>query len=751
MYKASLLLLFLLMGQSAQGEDVLSLYQLEAVPKQPKIGVVLGGGGAKGAAHIGVLKTLEAMHIPIDYIAGTSMGAYVAGLYALGYRPEHIEQLMLNLDWQQGYNDQVARQDLSLRRKHQQDRYPIQTQLGFDGSDFKFPKGVLQGQAMASILRDSLGPLPRFTSFNQFWLPYRAVATDLVKMQPVILAQGDLLLAMQASMAVPGVLRPIPLGDQLLVDGGVVNNLPIDVVRAMGADIVIAVDVGSPLLAEAQIDSAVAVVDQLTNFLTRNSTEKQLASLTEQDVLLRPQIDDVGTADFAAMPGLIHRGEAAAVVKAPQLQLLVDHTRFAEQQQRRQQFTAQLEQQRPKHIAGIEIVGLPYSNERVVRRVLDLPSQGEFSALELQQAIDRLYHTDLFERVDYQFIPREEGNVLQITPVKKQWGPGFIDLRLAISDDFSNNASVDLGASFSYEFPFWLGGQWYNELSYGNNRLLKTELYLPFGERNNIDFSTGYLYRNLNYEFHTDNIGDGQTAAMVLPLDYTRQRLWGSLGYSFSPTFAISSGIELLVNDINTDVIALSQDQEHYWAWYQKLEFDSLDDLQFPVAGQKAQLNHRRIVPHVSDQQFSVIEFSYFGVASWQRHSLLGKLDFAWQLNSDFADNPESYVLGGFFNLSGYQQDQLLGRSKALAAVSYRYRLADNDLGLFKAPVFLGFTLERGGVVSDDLWSSEMVNAFSIYAGVNTPLGPLTLAWGRNNREQQALYLLLANQFAIFE
>ncbi len=213
-----------------------------AAPHRPKIALVLSGGGAKGAAHLGVLKVLEEMHIPVDMVLGTSMGSYVAGMYALGYSADEVTNKTLQMDWNKGYKDKVTRQDLSLRKKMQADQFQLQTDIGVSDGEVKLPEGMYQGQGMAALLREATSNLPAQRSFNELPLPYRAIATDMETVQPVVLDHGNLALVMQASMSIPGALKPVEIDQKLLADGGIVNNLPIDIAIKMGADVIIAVE-----------------------------------------------------------------------------------------------------------------------------------------------------------------------------------------------------------------------------------------------------------------------------------------------------------------------------------------------------------------------------------------------------------------------------------------------------------------------------------------------------------------------------
>lgn len=212
---------------------------------RPKIGLALAGGGAKGSAHVAVIKALEQYRIPVDYIAGTSIGAYVGGLYALGYSADEIKDIMFSVGLEKGYSDAIAREHLHYRNKQQQDKFNIPLELGFRDGQIQLPPGLLLGQSMSNLYLQSIGSIANLNSFDNLAIPFRAIATDLESSQAVVLAKGNLVQSMLASAAVPGALTPVEIDGHLLVDGGMSDNLPIQVVRDMGADIVIAVDISS--------------------------------------------------------------------------------------------------------------------------------------------------------------------------------------------------------------------------------------------------------------------------------------------------------------------------------------------------------------------------------------------------------------------------------------------------------------------------------------------------------------------------
>ena len=279
--------------------------------KRPRVCVVLSGGGARGAAHIGVLKVLEELRVPVDCIAGTSMGSVVGASYASGTTTAEMEQAARGLSTDLLFKEKPPRQEQSVRRK--QDDYTILVgpEFGVRGTELLLPKGIVSGVQLESVLRQ-LAKAKGYQKFDQLPIPFRAVATDLVTGKPVVFSDGELANVMRASMSVPGAVAPAETGGRILVDGGLTNNLPVDVARAMGADIVIAVNLGTPLLTRDQLGSILGVTGQMINILTEQNVQASLASLKPSDILIEPELGDYSAADFDNLPKTVPIGEAAA-------------------------------------------------------------------------------------------------------------------------------------------------------------------------------------------------------------------------------------------------------------------------------------------------------------------------------------------------------------------------------------------------------------------------------------------------------
>src|SRR5579863_9649323 len=314
----------LLMPASAAAQDAAGVgAATRAAPARPRVGLVLSGGGARGATHIGVLKMLDELHVPIDVIAGTSMGAVVGGLYASGMSGEQIEQAMASVDWQSAFRDRLRRTELGWRRKEEDRDFLVNLPLGLHGRKLIIPEGLVQGEKLTQTLRQLTLPVGTITDFDALPTRFRAVATDLETGEAVILKDGDLTTAMRASMSAPGVFAPVEYRGQLLVDGGLAENLPVEVARAMDVDVLIVVDAGFPLQPRKDLVSLPSITNQVLAILLRRDSERQLKTLSPADIVVSPQLGDFSSYDFQDTLQIVNAGQRAADAVADRLAALV--------------------------------------------------------------------------------------------------------------------------------------------------------------------------------------------------------------------------------------------------------------------------------------------------------------------------------------------------------------------------------------------------------------------------------------------
>lgn len=704
----------------------------------PRIGLVLSGGGARGAAHVGVLQALKEMHIPIHAVAGTSMGAIVGGLYASGIEPEDLEALVGDIDWQDAFSDRSARTTRTFRRRQDDLGYLIKFDVGFNGGEIQLPKGLIQGQKLGLILREQTLPVSHINNFDDLPTPYRAVAADLADGASVVLESGDLVAAMRASMAAPGVFAPVEVDGRILVDGGIAKNIPIDVGRAMGVDIVIAVDVGFPLKTLDELDSAVAVADQMLTILIRREADAQVESLQPSDILVVPELGAYSSANFTDVATVIPTGHAAAMVAADALRpLAVEPARYAA-------FVAQraVARRAAKAPTFVAIRGDKPLSENVLKtRLATKPGQ----PLDPRQAADdagRIYGLELFEFVDYQLIEQDGETGLEFRTTARSWGPDYLRFGLTFEEDFEGTSEFNIGARYIQNAVNRLGAEWRTDLQIGTNPIVRSEFYQPlsFDLRYFISPEVEFEQRNVNVFSDTEPFARYRATQSEFALSIGRE-----LGISgeFRVGVAYSTGSARL--QIGDEMLPnLDFDRGGYFA---RLRRDTLDDPQFPRNGTQLDLAWQLFRPELgSDTKASLVSASWTRVRSFGRHSLAFGLDLA-TTESGEVSVLDFFDLGGFLTLSGLDRGQLRGPHAALARIIYYHRLGADSVGLFDWPLYVGASLERGNVWEDRddaSFGSALVNG-SGFIGMDTTFGPLFLAAGFSEDGDSSVYLFLGS------
>ncbi|MDH3441851.1 MAG: patatin-like phospholipase family protein, partial [Gammaproteobacteria bacterium] len=440
-----------------------------------RIGLVLGGGGARGAAHIGVLKELERQRIPIDAIAGTSMGAIVGSLYASGMTPDELEALVGSIDWADAFIDNPQRQGLSYRRKQDDAAYPVKLELGLSDGEVLVPKGLIQGQKLQLILREQLLHVAHVTNFDDLPTPFRAVASDIATGEVYVMGRGDLALAARASMSAPGIFSPVVVDGRTLVDGGLGGNVPVSVVRDMDVDVVIAVDVEFPLYKPEQLQSALAISEQMLTILIRKETRRQLSELDEHDILIRPDMGDYGSTNFDDIVDIITPGESATVDAATRLSAYSmserDYQAFATAKRR--------PAAEPETIDFVRVLDAgPLSADELVAR-LDTKAGDRVDTQQLAADLDRLYGLQYYQHVDYRLV-REDGRTgVEFRTTAKSWGPNFLKFGLSLEDDFEGSTAFNVAARVTATGLNSLGAEWRNDVQLGTNPRFDSELYQP--------------------------------------------------------------------------------------------------------------------------------------------------------------------------------------------------------------------------------------------------------------------------------
>ncbi|ELB2201197.1 patatin-like phospholipase family protein [Vibrio parahaemolyticus] len=737
----------------------------EDTPTRPKVAVVLAGGGAKGAAHIGVLKALEEMHIPVDIITGTSMGAYVGGLYATGMSADEIESFIYSVDWNSGYRDRVDRSQRRVRDKEYEDRYQITTDLGLRFGEVRAPTGVVQGQNMLRVLRETTGNLGRFDSFDELAIPYRSVATDILELDEVVIGNGYLVDAMMASMSVPGALPPYKLNGHMLVDGGVVNNMPVDVARAMGADVVIAVDISTDYKTEDDFTGLFTVADQLSNYLVRRSTQQQVETLQEQDVYIRPNVGQMETVEFDKMPWAFQSGyDITREMESKLAGLRLSNAEYQKYIDHKQEVRKKLVYGDDRVVDEIVIVNNAHYSDVLLTNRLELETGRKIETAEIEKAVENLYALDRFELITYHFEEVDGSNLLVFDVNEKSWGPNYLNFRFFLEDDFDTDSQYGIGMSTNFTNLNSHGAEMALNVEMGTDKLIEAELYSPVLSSQEFFVAGKVAYssegRNLPV---SDDDSSLSSVNDFLPVSYTE--FVSEIAIGIQPTLwqELRLGGRYSSGSIELSTLAsvgnLDFERRGLFANYR---LDTLDDFAFPTRGLLVDLEY--LVSHdtspeeigqskprdiVEDTVYE-IDARFKGAMSYQRHTLVGQAEYSFVQSKNSSITLDPRELGGFLHLSGIPRNSLIGQNLFFSSLVYRYKWFDNDFGLFEAPVYVGASLEHGGTWSDNdlkLNEAPLYNAASIFFGVDSPIGPIMLAYGRTEQDMEAVYLIVGTSF----
>jgi NTE family protein len=713
--------------------------------QRPRIGLVLSGGGARGAAHVGVLKVLEEMRVPIDAIAGTSMGAVVGGLYASGMSAAEIERQVNTIDWEDAFRDRPARSLLNFRRRAEDGDFLVQLPLGFREGRLQLPNGLIQGQKLSQFLRELTLPVAGIANFDDLPTPFRAVATDLETGSAVVIGSGDLASALRASLSAPGIFAPVEREGRLLVDGGLANNLPVDIARAMGVDRVIVVDVGVTLAGRERLGSATHVANQMLAILLRREVEKQIATLGPDDVLVSPDLTDTSSYSFTNLSRIVRAGtEAAAKVRPRFAALAVSPAQYEAYQAARRHEPRSIE---------VRTVGVDAGSEAYAEPVELLFGDLAGKPLDvdvLRRRVSRHYGQGRLELLDYRLSGHEDAGPTTRTDLlfsarPNSWGPNYVRAGLRLQDDFEGNTSFDAALRLVLTDINKYGAEWIWDGQLGGNPRIGTELYLPFSLLRRWFLEPAALYEVRNVPQYE---GDRQ----VGELRVRSLRYGGALGREIGNSGELRVGGERTLADSR---VRLGDDTGapvdfQFNELFARYSFDSLDSAAFPRRGQSAKLEWRA---QVSDRRLERVSDSLLldwrGVRSWDAHSLMTWVTAGSLLDPDFADERSHFPLGGFLNLSGMPRDSLTGTQLAMARVVYMHRVGRRGEGLLNLPFYAGASLEAGNVWqrrSDMGLGSARKNA-SLFVGLDTPLGPALFATGYDSRGRHAFYLSLGLGF----
>lgn len=714
---------------------------IAAEAERPRIGLVLSGGGARGAAHVGVLKVLEEMQVPVDAIAGTSMGAIVGGLYASGMSAADIEELIRSLHWADAFQDRPPREDLGFRRKQDDRNFLVRYALGLTKDGFVLPRGLIQGQKLEQVLRDAALPVAGVRHFDQLPIPFRAIATDLETGEEVVMDSGDLVTAMRASMSAPGVFAPVQRGGRLLIDGGLSENLPVDTARKMGVDVLIAVDVSFPLYARDELLSPLEVTNQAFAILIRGRTLEQRAKLSGSDVIISPELGRFPSADFGRVPQALRAGESAA------RELSAALSRFALDDEHYRAYLAS----RSPRANGTPVIDFVRADpsaaeyEPLVQATMHDLIGRELDKKLIRSRLSSLYALDRFESIDYSLVEEDGHTGLELDLRRKSWGPNYLRVGLNLEDDFEGNSRYNAAVRFIATELNALGGEWLTDLQIGSNPKVFTEFYQPLSLTSRyfvapqFDFQERSVFQ-LNAQ--DDRIAEYRVRQAVGGLHFGRELSnWGEIRFG---VFRGTGRRRVLIGDPS-----LPGDEFARGGYFTRFSYDKLDSIFFPRHGQQFGLEYRAERERFgADQNFESMTMNWLVARSFDQHTLIFWTEAGTTVGA--LPTPENlFTLGGFLKLSGLPPESLAGPHYGIGRLMYYRRIGRGGEGVLDLPAYAGISLEAGNT-----WASRSDASFgdlrrngSLFFGVDTPLGPVYLAAGFDEAGDKGFYLFLGRTF----
>ncbi len=712
---------------------------------RPCVGLVLSGGGARGFAHVGVLKVLEALGIEVDVVTGTSMGSMIGGAWAAGYTADEIEDIVLGVDWAEMLSSRPSRDNRSWRDKENDEKGLLGASLGITASGhFQLPTGVVANQELGLFLENKTGFADSVKTLTNLPIPFAAVATNLVNGERVVL-KDDVTLqeAMRASMSVPGAFKPAEIHGELLVDGGLTDNLPVDLARELGADVIIAVNVGTPLYQRDDLDSVVTVLAQMVNLLTEQNVRRSLASLTAKDVLISPDLTKYTSADLDKGKAIIEAGYAAAnQISASLKKLAVSQPQYAEWARERETLIRDKLQTVYK-IDDVKVEGLTFLNPKVAIEALDMRKEGDYTQAQISQASRRLWGEGYFHDVNYVVERGADGsNVLVFKAHEEEPLTSVLRIGGRVQSDLKDMHKYHLLISHTLNLVNSLGATWQNEVQLGEVQSFKTLFDQPIAAGSPWHLRPELEIRRQPYDQFLGNhvVARYRNQITHVGLGLGRELgHWGFLsvtgGWMRQSTTALIGGLGNSFTTLRTPYMSA------------KLAVDTLDDVNFPTRGLRLDATWTQLNHHNSRTHYDSI---YQMDATWAQS--LGRWTLMANAKLGRSALPNVFRLGGAFSLPGAPIGRWTGSDLQYGSLRLSRNLSDkiNFLGI---PFWAGVSYETGrswnreAIVANETLENGWHQAVGLYFGADTLVGPMYVVGGHTFNTGSGLYLLWGHSF----
>lgn len=710
-----------------------------------KIGLALSGGGARGNAHIGVLKALEEMNIKVDYISGTSIGALIGGMYASGIPIEKIEELVKKIDWGSVFDDNPNFKALPVKRKNETKKYIHPFNLGIKDYSLKMPKGVVIGQKINFIIQSILLNGKQTNDFNKLPIPLRVVATDIATGKMVVISHGNLGKALRGSMSVPGVFAPVEYENYLLVDGGLTNNLPIKVLKDMGADIVIAVDISASLFNKQELTNVLSVTRQMIKIMMKKNTDEQLSYLSKNDILIVPNLNGMGSSDFDKLDEAKKYGYDATLKFKNKL------SKYSISDNDFKKYLKKIKSKKNQNLFVKNIVvsdNTKLNPEFFLKRIKTRPGD-KFDINQLQKDFESIYESGYFESVD--FIFDSEKN-LQVEVKDKSWGPNLIDLGVHFTDNFRGDNNLDFILSLTKSQLNSLGGELKFEFITGSKREFTSAWYQPLNIKNSSFFNLEINYVKENSNYLLENIIENNE------IDYHKLKTsfffgnnfktWGQFKYGFS----VISGSSNLFNsnqflESYENILNYNFNDFKHFGYDIDFTVNTLDKAYLPTSGYSLNLSYFKTLDTFGLDSYMYDKYliDFKKTFSFDKNTFLIKGVYG----SSFKNDPplyDGFYVSGLLGVANSNTGKIMGSHLFQTGLFYYYEIT-KIRSIYKFFVGSSFEMGNAWLSKDDINFSDLHHSETIFSALETPVGPVYLGLNYTEPYGASLFLSIGSIF----
>jgi NTE family protein len=704
---------------------------------RPKIGLVLKGGGALGLAHVGVLKVIEEQRIPIDFVAGTSIGSIVGAAYSSGTTVAEMERILNETDWNALFGEKVQREYVDYRNKGGRERELFgEGKIGIKNGSFITPKGVVTGNNIRILFQKMFGYPPSPILFDSLPIPFRAITADVETGKAYIPDKGDLATVVRASMSIPGAFSPVEIDGKLLVDGGIVNNMPVDVAIKMGADILIVVDLLSTLANRDQLESPLAVTGQVVGLLLAQNSMLSRQLVRPQDVVVEPNVSGYGVSDFPKGVELMAIGEKAARQQIDKLKKLsISETEYQKYYQKR---TTRIEL--PKTVDFVKVNNDSIYPTKHIKEKITIKPGEPFDPKKLDENVNNIYQTGQFESVEYSVATEGDKTGVQINADGKDWVEKYLRFGFSLEDNLDGDNQFRLGVAGRVNSITNKGSYLETVAEIGANPKISAELYQLLSDTSNyfVNPKVSFGQNIINVSKENDILAQYNRLEGVANIAFGRRI--STIGET---KVGVLRGFGELSREIGDPSLnEFSYDLgDAYW----RFDLDNLDQVDFPTKGYRFSTSYTAAVDQLgaSGGEFQDLSTGFVLPVSYGRSTFI----LTNRFTNTFGDRPihRYNTLGGFFNISGSLQNSYPASDFNSTGLRYFRRFSEVDNPFFNIAAFAGISYEATTLHSEDdrLSDYSLIHSGALFVGADTPLFPVYLAYGSSDQGNSSFYVVL--------